>query len=101
MDVKNLFTCGPGPQINLIPGAGHNFLIYIRYAHARFEWYAVCHLVKIRLAAAMGSVNPPTFLALVCSPTGEAGKNVQTCFFSVDLGLPQAFNRDMWSATIG
>jgi hypothetical protein len=27
---KNLFTCGPGPQINLIPGAWLNFLIDMR-----------------------------------------------------------------------
>jgi hypothetical protein len=29
-------TCGPGPQINLIPGAGFNFFIGLQYTNARF-----------------------------------------------------------------
>jgi hypothetical protein len=33
---KNIFTKVSGLQIYLIPGAGLNFLIEIRYAHARF-----------------------------------------------------------------
>jgi hypothetical protein len=39
-----LFTGGPGPQINLIPDVGLDFLIDILYAHARFYWCAVCYL---------------------------------------------------------
>jgi hypothetical protein len=35
----------------------------------------------------------------VCSPTGEAGKNVQTGFIVI-CGMPQTFSRDLRPATI-
>jgi hypothetical protein len=45
---KNLHTYGPGPQINLIPGAGLIFFTNLRYAlhnaHVRFYLYVVCSL---------------------------------------------------------
>jgi hypothetical protein len=43
---------------------------------------------------------PANFSPPVCSSTGEAGKNVQTVFFQLICGLPEAFYRDLWSATI-
>jgi hypothetical protein len=97
---KNLVTCGPGPQINMIPGAGPNFLI-CRYAHAQFEWCAVCHLViTLLLAAATGSVRPPTFRLRSAPPQERPVKTFIPVFFRLICGLPQAFYRDMRSATI-
>jgi hypothetical protein len=37
--------------------------------------------------------NPDNFLSPICSPTGEAGKHVQT-------GLPQVFSVDLRLATV-
>jgi hypothetical protein len=92
---------GPGPQMNFIPGAWLNFLIHFRYAHARFQLYPVCYPGKSNLTSSCHrDSKTANFSFPVCSPTGEAGKNVQTGFFLVICGLSQAFFRDLRSATI-
>jgi hypothetical protein len=40
------------------------------------------------------------FSTSACSFTEEAGKNLQTGFFGIICGLPQAFYRDLRPATI-
>jgi hypothetical protein len=46
---------------------------------------------KIGYAAGHGDRKSGNFSPPVCSPTEETGKNVQTGFFRVICGLPQAF----------
>jgi hypothetical protein len=45
-----------------------------------------------------GDSNTADFSPPVCSPTEEAGKNVQTGFLVI-CGLPQAFSRDLRTVT--
>jgi hypothetical protein len=53
-------------------------------------WSAACHR-----DSKSANLSPS-----VCSPTEEAGKNVQIGFFGVLCGMPQAFYRDLQPATI-
>jgi hypothetical protein len=90
----NLFTCGPGPQINLIPDAGLNFLIDMRYAHARF--LEMCGLLPgdYNLTSdCHGDSMSADFSPPICSPTGEAGKNAETGFMRC---FPNCHYRKQW-----
>jgi hypothetical protein len=86
--------------MNLIPGAGLIFLIHFLYAHARFQLYSVCSLEKnMCLAAATGTVSPPIFRLRSAHPQKRQIKTYIPVF-RVMCGRPQAFYRDLRSATI-
>jgi hypothetical protein len=96
---ENLLTCCPGPQINFISGVWLNFLIYFRYAHARFSCTRSAPLEKaIWLAAATGTARPPIFRFWSASPHERQVKMYNPVFLMI-CGVPQAFSRDLRSAT--
>jgi hypothetical protein len=77
-----LCTCGPGPQIKLKPGAWLNFLIL--YPVCPRPILMVCGLPPgycNLTSGCHGDSKTANFSPRVCSPTGEAGRNVQTGFF--------------------
>jgi hypothetical protein len=78
----NLLTCGHGQQINVLPGAGLNFLADIRYAHTRFKMCVVYHLqITILLEAAMGTLLPPIFHLRSAPPQERKVKMYKLVFF--------------------
>jgi hypothetical protein len=86
----NIFICGSGPQINLIPGAVLNL----------FDWYAVCRIPILVMSGlppgdynltigCQGNSMTANFSPQVCSPKGESGKKQKPVLCGV-----------LWTATI-
>jgi hypothetical protein len=67
---ENSLAFCPGPDLNLMPGAGLNFLTHFRQAHAWFKLYAVCSLENILLTSGCHVYSKPAnFLPPPCHST--------------------------------